>query len=78
MGYVKEIEDPRVQRSKKHFLKDILAIAILAVIAGAQGWEEMENYGIAKQEWLWDFLELTHAIPSDDTFRRVFEKIDQE
>ncbi|ACB52828.1 transposase [Crocosphaera subtropica ATCC 51142] len=78
LGYVKEIEDPRVQRSKKHLLKDVLAIAILAVIAGSQGWEDMENYGIAKQEWLSEFLELPHGIPSDDTFRRVFERIDPE
>lgn len=45
LGYVEEIEDPRVQRTQKHILKEILAIAILAVIAGSQGWEDMENYG---------------------------------
>ena len=78
LGYVEEIEDPRVQRTQKHILKEILAIAILAVIAGSQGWEDMENYGIAKQEWLSKFLELPHGIPSDDTFRRVFERIDPE
>jgi hypothetical protein len=53
----------------------ILVIAILAVIAGAQGWEDMENYGISKQPWLAEFLELPNGIPSDDTFRRVFEFI---
>ena len=57
-------------------LKDILVIAILAVIAGAEGWEDIENYGQSKQEWLEEFLELPHGIPSDDTFRRVFERID--
>ena len=57
-------------------LKDILVIAILAVIAGAEGWEDIENYGYAKQQWLEEFLELPHGIPSDDTFRRVFERID--
>jgi hypothetical protein len=57
-------------------LKDILVIAILAVIAGAQGWEDIENYGCAKQQWLEEFLELPNGIPSDDTFRRVFERID--
>ena len=41
LGYVEEIEDPRVQRTQKHILKEILAIAILAVIAGSQGWEHM-------------------------------------
>lgn len=43
-----EIKDPRVERTKKHQLTDILIIAILAVIAGAQGWEDIENYGISK------------------------------
>ena len=51
---------------------------ISAVIAGAQGWEELENYGISKQPWLAEFLELPNGIPSDDTFRRVFERIKPE
>ncbi len=57
-------------------LKDILVIAILAVIAGAEGWEDLENYGLSKEQWLSEFLELPNGIPSDDTFRRVFERID--
>jgi predicted transposase YbfD/YdcC len=69
------IKDPRVERTKKHQLTDILVMAILAVIAGAQGWEDIENYGISKQLWLAEFLELPNGIPSDDTFRRVFEFI---
>ena len=51
-------------------------IAILAIISGAQGWEDMENYGISKQTWLEEFLILPNGIPSDDTFRRVFKFID--
>jgi predicted transposase YbfD/YdcC len=73
-----DITDPRVERTKKHQLTDILVIAILAVIAGAQGWEDIENYGISKQQWLEEFLELPNGIPSDDTFRRVFEFINPE
>ena len=72
------VKDPRVERTKKHQLTDILVIAILAVIAGAQGWEDIENYGISKQWWLEEFLELPNGIPSDDTFRRVFEFINPE
>ncbi len=75
-SYFTDVKDPRVNRTKKHLLKDILVIAILAVIAGAQGWEDIENYGCAKQQWLEEFLELPNGIPSDDTFRRVFERID--
>lgn len=78
MNYVAEIPDPRVQRTQKHLLKDILVISILAVIGGAEGWEDMENYGIAKQQWLEEFLELPNGIPSDDTFRRVFERINPQ
>ena len=74
-SYFADIKDPRVTRTKKHLLKDILVIAILAIIAGAQGWEDIENYGYAKQQWLSEFLELPHGIPSDDTFRRLFERI---
>ena len=74
-SYFNDIKDPRVKRTKKHLLKDILVIAILAVIAGAEGWEDIENYAQAKQQWLSEFLELPNGIPSDDTFRRVFERI---
>ncbi len=73
-----EIKDPRVDRTKKHLLKDILVISILAIIAGADGWEDMENYGLSKQQWLSEFLALPNGIPSDDTFRRVFERINPE
>ena len=68
-SYFNEIKDPRVKRTKKHLLKDILVIAILAVIGGAEGWEDIENYGLSKQQWLEEFLELPHGIPSDDTKR---------
>ncbi|WP_293118592.1 transposase family protein, partial [Moorena sp. SIO4G3] len=67
-----EIEDPRVARTRVHLLTDILIIAILSVIAGAKGWEDMENYGLSKYEWLEQFLALPKGIPSADTFRRVF------
>jgi predicted transposase YbfD/YdcC len=70
-----EIEDPRVERNRVHLLTDILIIAILSVIAGAKGWEDMENYGWSKYEWLEQFLSLPEGIPSADTFRRVFERI---
>jgi predicted transposase YbfD/YdcC len=70
------LKDHRVERTKKHQLTDILVMAILAIIAGAQGWEDIENYGISKQTWLEEFLALPNGIPSDDTFRRVFQFID--
>ncbi len=41
-----------MSRTQKHLLTDILVIAILAVIAGAEGWEDIENCGLSKQPWL--------------------------
>lgn len=73
--YFTNVKDPRVERTRWHLLTDIITISILAVIAGAEGWEDIEEYGLNKKEWLETFLELPFGIPSPDTFRRVFEKI---
>jgi predicted transposase YbfD/YdcC len=70
------ITDPRIDRTKLHKLVDILVISICATICGAEGWEEFELFGQAKLDWFKSFLELPNGIPSDDTFRRVFARID--
>ena len=64
-----------MERTRLHALIDIITISILAVIAGAVGWEDIEEYGLNKKEWLATFLKLEFGIPSPDTFRRVFERI---
>ena len=53
------LEDPRIERTKLHRLEDMIAIAILAVISGADSWEAMETYGLAKEDWLRQFLAMT-------------------
>ena len=73
-----KVNDPRIERSKEHLLKDIIAIAILAIISGADGWVAIEAYGNAKYEWLKSFLELPNGIPSHDTFSRVFARIEPQ
>ena len=73
-----EIEDPRIERSKRHKLIDILTIAILAVICGADSWVGMESFGQAKHFWLKRILELPNGIPSHDTFARVFARLNPE
>jgi predicted transposase YbfD/YdcC len=66
------VEDPRVERTRKHSLDTILILSLLAVLCGADSFVEIEHYGEAKQEWLSTFLELSNGIPSHDTIGRVF------
>jgi len=73
-----KVTDPRVNRTKEHKLIDIIAIAICAVICGAEGWVDIELYGKSKQPWLSTFLELPNGIPSHDTFGRVFSLLDAQ
>jgi len=77
-NYFGQIEDPRIERSKRHKLIDIISISILAVICGAEGWVDIENFGKGKTTWLHTFLELPNGIPSHDTFGRVFSLINPE
>ena len=76
--YFSNIIDPRIERTKDHTLLDIIIIAIAAVICGADGWVDVEEFGITKRDWLATFLELPNGIPSHDTFGRVFARIDPE
>jgi predicted transposase YbfD/YdcC len=73
-----QVTDPRKDRTKDHKLIDIIAIAICAVICGAEGWVDVELYGKSKEAWLRTFLELPNGIPSHDTFGRVFSLIDAQ
>jgi predicted transposase YbfD/YdcC len=72
------LADPRATRRCDHRLIDILVIAVCAVIACAESWEDIALYGRSKQAWLETFLELPNGIPSHDTFRRVFMLIDPD
>jgi hypothetical protein len=67
-----KIKDPRIERTKRHKLLEILVIAICGVICGADSWVDIELFGKTKQEWLKTFLKLPNGIPSHDTFGRVF------
>ncbi len=55
---------------------DIMTIAICAVLCDADGWVDVENYGVSKHAWLTTLLDLPNGIPSHDTFGRVFARID--
>lgn len=74
-----DLPDPRTETANKiHALTDILTIATCAVIAGAEGWEDIAEYGRSKEAFFRRFLELKNGIPSHDTFYRVFTKLDPD
>lgn len=70
-----QVPDPRLDRTKLHQLADILVIAVCATICAAETWEEIEEFGRAKESWFKKFLALPNGIPSHDTFRRVFLRL---
>lgn len=72
------LEDPRVERTKLHPLLSIVTIAMCAVIAGADTWDEIAEFGQAKAAWFATFLDLPHGIPSHDTFNRVFAALNPD
>jgi len=73
---LQSLEDPRVERTRKHHLTDILFISLCAVICGCESFDDIEEFGIAKEEWFRRYLELPKGIPSHDTFNRVYQLLD--
>jgi predicted transposase YbfD/YdcC len=74
LRFFEDLADPR-GKNIIHKLHDILVIAICAVICGADGWVEVEEFGQSKQNWFKRFLDLPGGIPSHDTFGRVFARL---
>src|SRR4030095_4353316 len=72
------LEDPRIERTKKHSLLDILVIALCTLLTGGEGFQDMELFGKSKRPWLQTFLALPHGIPSHDTFGRVFARLNPQ
>jgi len=74
------LSDPRSPHApnQRHALIDILVISVCAVICGAEGWEDIEEYGKAQAEWFREVLELANGIPCHDTFRRVLSRLDPD
>jgi predicted transposase YbfD/YdcC len=73
-----DLPDPRLDRNKRHHLTDIVTIALCAVLCGANTWEQIAAYGVAKRDWFARFLPLPKGIPSHDTFYRVFIALDPQ
>lgn len=78
ISYFTGLTDPRVERTKAHLLEDIIFLTIAAVICGAETWNDIEDYGKAKEPWLRQYLKLPNGIPCHDTFNRFFSALDPD
>jgi predicted transposase YbfD/YdcC len=70
------VPDPRIARHRWHKLGDILVIAVCAVVCGAESYPAIEDFGLERETWLRQFLELPAGIPSHDTCNRVLRLLD--
>lgn len=69
------LEDPRSDKNKLYDLTEIVVLSICAIVSGAEGWEAIERFAHAKQDWLRQFLKLENGIPSHDCISWVFSRI---
>jgi predicted transposase YbfD/YdcC len=70
------LTDPRIERTRRHELFDLVVVALCGTIAGADTWTDVERFGRERLDWLRTFLRLENGIPSHDTFGRVFAMLD--
>jgi predicted transposase YbfD/YdcC len=78
--YFATVTDPRCPDApnRRPQLMDILLMAVCAVMCGAEGWEDIEEYGTAHATWFADILDLPQGMPGHDTFRRVLSRLAPE
>ncbi len=76
MSHFSRIPDPRIERCKRHDLMDILFLSISAVLCGAEGWEEIEDFGKARVAWLRQYFPYANGIPKHDTIARVLSRLE--
>jgi predicted transposase YbfD/YdcC len=75
LDHFKGLEDPRIERCKLHPMEEILLLVLCGVIAGCDGWEDIEDFGKAKLDFLRQYLPYKQGVPSDDTLRRFFRAL---
>ncbi len=72
------LTDPRAQRNQLYRVEEILLLSLCASICGAEGWQDVEDFGTLKLPYLRQYLEYANGTPSDDTVRRFYRHIDPE
>ena len=75
-SHFESIQDSRQAAKISHPLFDILFLSLCAVAAGAEGWQDIEDYGRAYLDWFQKHGYLLNGVPVDDTIARIISQID--
>ena len=70
------VEDPRQESKVTHPLFDILFVSLCAVAAGAEGWQDIEEYAHGYLDWFQEHGFLSNGVPVDDTIARIMSRIE--
>jgi len=65
-----------MDRTQKHPMESLVFISVSAITCGADTWDEIEEFGEAKAEWLSTVVPLPNGIPSHDTFNRFYAALE--
>lgn len=76
--YFSKLPDPRSNKNQKHSFTDIVVLTVIAVICGAESWDDIELFGKSKEDFLSKILYLPNGIPSHDTINRVVSSIRED
>ncbi len=75
LNHFSTLEAPRVDRTKRYPLIEIIFLIISGTISGCDGWKSIRDFGLLKLNWLKQFLPYDNGIPVDDTIARVMRKL---
>lgn len=75
ISHFEDLKDPRIDRTKRYPLNEIIFLIISATISGCEGWKSIRDFGLLKLDWLREFLAYENGIPVDDTIARVMQKL---
>ena len=78
IDFFSKVPDHRIERRKLHRVEEILLLTFCALVAGCDGWDDIELFGETKLDFLRRYLPYKEGVPSDDTLRRFFRVLDAE
>ncbi len=73
-----DVPDPRTGNAKRHDLVEVLTIALVGAICGADSCVDFADFAEEKEDLFREFLSLDHGLPSHDTFSRIFRLLEPE